>query len=308
MCKVATGSDCPDMVEFGTECKVTCSNGDVVTQLCDVTVEGSAAEMTAVGDAECPTTTTTAAPKTTQAVTTTAAAKQVFISHSLAFEQDFPEGTTSDSLKADTAFGASVTAGLTDAVGTAIPELAGKIDADNIFIDEYTLSDPTRRRLNDDASRRLAVKSLNVDYSVLIPPDVQTDPDALGATLVANKDAFESTMASSYAAAYEANTGSAPPGFTGVKASDKVTSKVVTVAPPTPAATPAPTTAPTPPPSPVGPGPAPPPAPAPPSAPAAAEEEDSNTGMIVGIVVGVVLGAAVLGGVFYMYKKKKAAE
>lgn len=36
------------------------------------------------------------------------------------------------------------------------------------------------------------------------------------------------------------------------------------------------------------------------------EQESDNTGMIVGIIVGVVLGVGALGGIFYMYKKKKA--
>jgi len=256
----------------------------------------------------------TAAPVTMAPATTAAAKEQKFITHSLAFEQDFPDGTTSDSLKADTAFTASVTTGLVAAVGAAIPALSGEIDAENIFLDEFTLSDPARR-LTDGAPRRLATKSLTVDYSVLIPDSVTTDPAELGNTLVSNKAAFESTMASSYAEAYEANTGSPPPGFTGVKASDTAGVKVITVPPPPAPAPPAPTPPSPPPPAPTPPAvgpPAPPPGPAPgpsaPSAPGAAEEEDSNTGMIVGIVVGVILGAAVLGGVFYMYKKKKAAE
>merc|ERR1719262_1662662 len=88
---------------------------------------------------------TTAAPATTRAAVTTAAAAQTFITHSLSLVQDFPEGTTGESLKADTAFTASVTTGLVAAVGAAIAELAGKIDASNIFLDEFTLSDPARR-------------------------------------------------------------------------------------------------------------------------------------------------------------------
>merc|ERR1719235_1827202 len=102
-------------------------------------------------------------------------------------------------------------------------------------------------------------------------------------------------MTSEYAKAYEAATGSPPPGFTGVKASDQAGVKGGVP-------TPAPTAAPTPtPPVPTPPTPTPP-------APPAEEEEGDNTGMIVGIIVGVLGGVAILGGVFYMYKKKKAAE
>merc|ERR1711966_563305 len=108
---------------------------------------------------------------------------------------------------------------------------------------------------------------LNVDYSVLVPPGVTTSAEALGQTLVSNKAAFETTMAASYAEAYEANTGSPPPGFSGVVASDQAGTKVVTVAPETTTvqSAPAPTTA-------------------------AAEEEDGNTGAIVGGVVGATAG------------------
>jgi hypothetical protein len=257
---------------------------------------------------------TTAAPATTAAVVTTAAAAQTFITHSLSLVQDFPEGTTGDSLKADTAFTASVTTGLVAGIGAAIPLLEGLVDPSMIFLDEFILSDVRRLTESDDqaAPRRLPEKSLEVQYSVLVPSSISADQvDALGAQLVANKAAFESTMASKYAEAYEANTGSPPPGFKGIVASTEVGTKVVTVAPP-PAPPPPPAPAPPPPAPPAPPAPPSPPpspsAPSAPSAPAAAEEEDSNTGMIVGIVVGVILGAAVLGGVFYMYKKKKAAE
>merc|ERR1712166_603678 len=224
--------------------------------------------MTAVGSTACPTTTSapvTAAPATTAAVTTSGAAAKVYVTHSLGFSQDFPAGTTEDSLMEDKDFTASMTTGLVDAVGTGIPDLAGKIDASNIMLDKFTLADPGRR-LTDGTSRRLAVKKLTVDYSILIPAGVTTSPDALGATLVANKGAFESTMASSYAAAYEANTGSAPPGFTGVVASSTAGTKVVTVAPGGgPAPAPSPTPAPITPPSPAPPG--------SPSAPASKDEE-----------------------------------
>lgn len=259
-------------------------------------------EMVAMpGSESCPTTTAAAGPAPASTAKTTAAAKEkVYITHSLAFEQDFGD-KTEDDLMADTAFTASLTTGLVDAVSAAITEFAGKIDASSILLEKFTLS--AVRRLTAGTTRRLAVKSLNVDYGVEIPEGVTTDPSALGDTLVANKAAFESTMTASYKAAYEANTGEAPKGFTGVKASDTAGVKTVTVAPPTPTPSPTPTPTPTPTPSPAGPAPT-PGAPAPPAPPA--EEESDNTGMIVGIIVGVVLGVGVLGGVFYMYKKKKA--
>jgi len=226
--------------------------------------------------------------------------------------QDFG-GKDESALMADTDFTGSLSTGLVAGFMAAVAELAGLLTADNINLDKFTLSDPTRR-LSEDVARRLQAKKLDVDYSVLIPEGVSTSPDDLGKTLVANKGAFETSMADGYKAAYKAATGIDPPGFTGVIASETFTSKVE--APPTPAPTPAPAPAPAPAPTPTPtPTPTPPPAPTPtptpsaPSAPApAGEEEEDNTGMIVGIVVGVILGAAALGGIFYMYKKKKAAE
>merc|ERR1712224_290182 len=173
---------------------------------------------------------------------------------------------TEDDLMADTAFTASVITGLVDAVSAAIPELAGKIDASSILLEKFTLSDPARR-LTAGTTRRLAVKSLTVDYAVEIPEDVTTDPSTLGDTLVANKAAFEKTMTDSYTAAYTKNKGEAPPGFTGVKASDTAGVKTVTVAPP--------------------PSPAPSPA-------AEKEEEESDNGAVIGGVVGGVVGLGVL--------------
>jgi len=298
---------------FGTECQVDCPNGEQVTQLCDVTADdpNGLPMMTAVGSTACPTTTmqpattakptTTAEPKTTAAITTSAGAPLVYITHAIAFSQDFPEGTTEDSLMKDTDFTKSLTKGLLDAVSIGIPAFAGKIDASNILLELFKLTDPGRR-LTDGTSRRLAVKKLSVDYAILVPPGVTTSPDALGATLVSNKGAFESTMATSYAAAYQANTGSAPAGFTGVTAASTAGTRTVTVAPapsPTPPPSPNPVPAPTPPSS---------PSPSPSAPSPSTEEGDDNTGMIVGVVVGVILGCAALGGIFYMYKKKKAAE
>lgn len=289
---------------YGSQCQVTCDNGAQVIQQCNVSTAdpNGLPVMMAVGASSCPTTTTTqpATTSTTAAATTSAAKGRTVITHSVAFSQDFKDTDTDDSLMKDTAFTKSVSTGLKSGVEAGIPALKGKLDDDSILLNAFKLGDPSRRLAGE--SRRLAVKKLDVNYGIVVPSGVSTSADDMGASLVANKGAFESSMAASYAAAYEANTGSAPPGFTGVTASDEVGVKVETVAP---VGTPAP--APPPPSPPVGPAPV--PSPAAPSAPGSkAEEEDDNTGMIVGIVVGVIAGAGILGGVFYMYKKKKAAE
>jgi hypothetical protein len=254
---------------------------------------------------------TTAAP-TTAAATTTPAGTDVYVTHSVGFVQDFG-GKDEAALMADTAFTASLSQGLAEGFMAAVAELAGLLTADDVSLDKFTLSNVTRRLTTaQELARRLQAQKLMVDYSVKIPASVSTSPEALGATLVANKAAFETTMASSYKAAYKANTGVDPPGFTGVEASDVAGVKVVTPAPTTiaPAPTPAPAPAPAPTPAPApAPPPPPPPTPAAPAAPAAAaeEEEDGSGGMIGGIVGGVA-GAGVLGGAFYMYKKKQASE
>merc|ERR1711871_20996 len=173
-------------------------------------------------------------------------------------------------------------------VVAATPELSG-INEESIIINSFTLT-PVRRLAN--GGRRLAAKSLKVDYSIIVPPGVATSADDLAAKIVANKAEFEKTMSTSYAAAYEAATGSPPPGFTGVTASTEAGTRVVTVAPAAPPAT----------------TPAPAPAPTPATTSAAEEEEESDSGAMVGGIVGAVVGVAVLGGCYYMYKKKNAQE
>jgi len=245
----------------------------------------------------------------TPAPTPKPAGEKIYVTHAVSMVQDF-EGKDETALMADTSFTGSLSQGLVDGFMSAVAELAGKLTTDSILLDKFTLSDPpATRRLTQDAPRRLQAKKLDVDYSAEIPDGVTTSATDLGKTLVANKGAFETAMTSSYKTAYKAATGKDPPGFTGVIASDKAGVKVVQVTPaPTPAPTPGPTPAPTPPTGPVAPSPTPGPGPSAPSPAPKAEEEEDNTGMIVGIVVGVILGAAALGGIFYMYKKKKAAE
>ena len=60
--------------------------------------------------------------------------------------QDFGD-KTEDDLMADTAFTASLTTGLVDAVSAALEAFAGKIDASSILLEKFLLSDPARRLL-----------------------------------------------------------------------------------------------------------------------------------------------------------------
>merc|ERR1719329_738737 len=246
---------------------------------------------------------TTAAP-TTAAATTTTVEIVTYIEHSVEIVQDFGN-KTADDLLADTSFLATVKTALVAGVIAATPELSG-INEDSIIINGFTLT-PVRRLAN--GGRRLAAKSLKVDYSIIVPPGVATSPADLAASIVANKAAFESTMSTSYKEAYEAATGSPPPGFTGVTASTEAGTRVVTVAPSAPSAgsteapattkAPATTAAPSPTEAPSA------PAPSPTEAPAAAtaDEEESDSGAMVGGIVGAIVGVAVLGGCYYMYKK-----
>eukprot|EP00746_Dinoflagellata_sp_MGD_P033568 gnl/MRDRNA2_/MRDRNA2_18010_c0_seq1.p1 gnl/MRDRNA2_/MRDRNA2_18010_c0~~gnl/MRDRNA2_/MRDRNA2_18010_c0_seq1.p1 ORF type:complete len:241 (+),score=53.52 gnl/MRDRNA2_/MRDRNA2_18010_c0_seq1:79-723(+) len=213
---------------------------------------------------------------------------------------------------ADKAFTASLIKGLLDAVMAAVSNLKDRLRASDIGLDKFTLALVRRllegasyrtqvEKLVEGVSRRLQARRLTVDYSVLIPLGVSSSPEALGAMLVSNKGMFESTMASSYVAAFKANTGAEPLGFTGLEASDTTGIKVVTVAPedsaePVTASTPASTLEPvddllksT-------------------GASASADEADVSTGMVLGVAVGVILGAAALGGIFCIYKKRKAAQ
>jgi len=183
----------------------------------------------------------------------------------------------------------SVKTGCADGMTAATGETFAKTDIE-IPPGGFTLSDP--RRLTDGASRRLQAKKLTVDFFAVIPAGSTMSAQALGESFVANKAKFEQAMGDSYAAAYEANTGAAPAGFTGVTASDKVEIDTGDSPGTTPGGG-----EPLPSPTPGGAAPSP-----------AAEEEGDNTGMIVGIIVGVILGLGALGGLFYLYKKKKAAE
>merc|ERR1712139_248299 len=192
-------------------------------------------------------------------------------------------------------------------VKAAAPELKDVVKKDIILKPLKWFDEAT------GTSRRLAVKKLAVEYEFLVPAGMGTSADALAKAIGDNKAAFEDAMEKKYVEAYTAATGSAPKGFS-VEASATAGTKTITVAPPTPAPTPsppAPTPAPTPsPPSP----PATTAAPAPPSptgapAPSVTEEEDdSGSGAVIGGVIGALVGVALLGGLFYMWKKKNSQE
>jgi len=142
-----------------------------------------------------------------------------YITHSLAFEQDFGD-TTEAELMADTLFTKSLKTSLVDAVSKGISEFdVFSIGESNILLYKFTLSDPGRR-LTAGTSPRLAVKSLTIDYAIEVPAGVTTHPTKLVETLVANTGAFETAMTASYVAAYHANTGQAPVGFSRVRASN----------------------------------------------------------------------------------------
>jgi hypothetical protein len=248
---------------------------------------------------------TTVAP--TSAVTTTTVETKTYIDHKVTIVQDFGN-KTSDDLMADTGFLGALKTSLVAGVVAATPELAG-IDEDSITINSLTLT--AVRRLAD-GGRRLAASSLEVDYSILVPASVTTSAADLAANIVANKAVFETTMSTSYAAEYEKATGSAPVGLV-VTASTEAGVKTVTVPPATEApateapateapATEAPTESPTK-------ATAPPPSPTEAPAPATSEEEEeSDSGAMIGGIVGAIVGVAVLGGCYYMYKKKNAQE
>merc|ERR1712139_170614 len=191
-------------------------------------------------------------------------------------------------------------------VKAAAPELKDVVKKDIILKPLKWFDEAT------GTSRRLAVKKLAVEYEFLVPAGVATSADALAKAIGDNKAAFEDAMEKKYVEAYTAATGSAPKGFS-VEASATAGTKTITVAPPTPAPTPSPPApSPTPPPSP----PSPPAttAPAPPSptgapAPSVTEEEDdSGSGAVIGGVIGALVGVALLGGLFYMWKKKNSQE
>lgn len=184
----------------------------------------------------------------------------------------------------------------------------GKLDSlklDALKIINLLISKASTRR-----ARRLQAMSMSVDYGVDIPDSLAAEAAALTTTLNNNKDAFNKGMQTAYIAAEKKRTGK---DVTLTVAAQEAKSVTTTAAP-----TPAPPT-PTPP-TPVSPTPSPPtpPTPMPPTptgggggsaSPAPApEEEESNTGMIIGIIIGVIGGVGLLGFLFYMYKKKKAAE
>merc|ERR1719287_171194 len=107
---------------------------------------------------------TTAAP-TTAAATTTTVEIVNYIDHSVVIVQDFGN-KTEDDLLADTSFLATVKTALVAGVIAATPELSG-INEDSIIINGFTLMPISDCRLAN-GGRRLAAKSLKVEYSLVL--------------------------------------------------------------------------------------------------------------------------------------------
>jgi type II secretory pathway pseudopilin PulG len=221
--------------------------------------------------------------------------------------QDFGN-QTEDDLKSDTQFMAGLRESLAAAVANASQALKS-ITANDIQIRDITLT-PARRLAGVTWSgRRLAQSKLSVDYAIAVPQSMAAQAAAMSSELASNTAAFQNTFETKYKAAETARLGYEPVIATTISTTVGVETPAPTQPPATmgPAPTPAPT--PAPPPPPPTPTPTPTPAPAPAPAPAPKEEEESDgTGTIIGAAVGAIAGVGLLGFLFYMYKKKQAAE
>jgi hypothetical protein len=216
------------------------------------------------------------------------------VATSMILVQTFPEGTTGASLLADTGYVDSIETGLATGLGDAYTK-------EMVTVLDFTLGAAApaatgngTRRLGE--ARRLPEMSLQVDYEIEVKDAaaaaniqaVLADPE--------KRAAFTNSFVAAYTAA-EADKGRTVEGLTVTQsASTTVKTEKRIVAAPT-----------TPPPAP-GPAPAPAPGPAPAPAPAAEEEEEGGSAGIIGGVVGGIAGIAILGGIFYMYKKKASQE
>jgi hypothetical protein len=233
-----------------------------------------------------PTTTTIAANTTTAAPLTTKVGETIIevlkVATSMTLTQTFPAGTTGESLLADTGYVDSIETGIATGLGDAYTK-------DEVTVTGFTLGAVApSRRLGE--ARRLPEMSLTVDYEIEVKDAAAADSIKAVLADPTKRAAFTDSFVAAYTAA-EADKGRTVEGVTVTQsATTTVKTEKRIVAAPTPAPTPAPTVA-----SAAG-------------APKAEEEEDDGSAGVIGGAVGGVAGVGILGGAFYMYKKKQGSE
>jgi hypothetical protein len=297
---------CPDGVrKFYQECKVSPTNALMVTMQL---YQGPQC----VNDPVI--TTTTTVPTTTSSVETKTV---TVVKSSLEATLDIPANTTDEQLLAD--MGPS----FQTSIFAAVESVSKGTVSSKEDVEVFGITGTPVRRLTIENVRRLAPTKLTVDYGITVEEDSAggSKGSTLGSAITGSAASFATAMTESFKAAEKARTGEEPV-VTIVQSSEiAVEQKTVVVTPaPTPAPTPKPTPAPTPKPTPAPtpkpatPRPTPVPAtprPTPRPAPAAApaeEDEGGGSGAIIGGVVGGIAGIGLLGGLFYLYKKKQASE
>jgi len=238
---------------------------------------------------------TTAAPTLTTKEGETVVEIFVIVT-SLKIKQDYPEGTTGESLFADTGYVSSVETGIAKGLG-------GDFTTDDVTIVSFVLSAHSAARRLQGIARRLPEMELEVNYEIEVADAAAADSVKAGLADPATREAFTNSFVEAYTAAEEA-AGRPVTGLVVTQSAETTVKTEQRVVPaPAPPATPAPTPAPTNAPAPT-PAPTDAPTPAAPAAAAAEEEEDGSAGMIGGVVGGIA-GAGVLGGAAYMYNKRK---
>merc|ERR1711977_722213 len=266
---------------------------------CDPLITTTTTTTTAAPTTAAPSTTPyTGAPTTTHIINVTT----YTLKASLTLDIELPPNTTAAALAADTTFVSNVA----DSIATGLG-----VDKSKVTITGIKLA----RRLQVDDVRRLQAPKLKVEYELVTT--------SLAEATAVQETLADPTKAASFTAAFstalvekEAASGRTIVVKEIVAAPATVTSKTVAVViAPTPAPPPAPSaptpTPPTPtptPPTPPPPSPTPPATPAPTPTPATVEEEDPTPGPLIGGIVGGIVGIALLGGLFYMYKKKSGQE
>jgi len=276
------------------ECKITCSDGvSTSLELCNVSASDPYGPPVMIPKgAPCPTPAPTPpptpppTPKPTPKPTEDEK-KLTMINHKVELVQDFPNGTTGESLMANKEYLGSLKKGLVAGLKAAVKDFA-TLDESAIRIKSLTLTAARLQR------RRLAPMKVVVDYAVVVPATMAASVDTLAESIKTSTEAFNSAMTEAYVAAETARTGEAP--TVTITASTEVGVKT---AAPTPAPPPPPTPKPTPKPT---------PAPPPPATTAAPEEEGGGGGGMIGGIIGGLAGVGLLGFIFYMYKKKQAQQ